>query len=385
MARGPACASSRGLISRAPVGAVHCPRPERSSLSLPFRRLPGLPFRRLCVVATAAALGVLAVPAVAVAHSSAPVIAVDYQAKLARSAIAPGVTARVIDGNRKLELTVRPPHTVVVEGYGGEPFLRFDRAVVSVNERSPTAVTNKLTESGATPALDKGARPRWRSVSRSQQFAWHDHRLALVPGSMVRTGRIGTWSIPVRVDGAPLRVEGGLWHDRGAPVWPWLIVLAAAVGAATAVALRASPHMRRTTVYACAGVAGSSFLFASSGFSLAHSTPGTWVSMSLPFVIATIAIGVFVLRSELRYAVATGVGLVVVAESLGQLSVFLHGYVISVFAAPVARGAVAVALLGGLIASIVALTGLFSDRSGRPSRAPVKSPPKLAIPKGRRR
>lgn len=352
---------------------------------MPFPRLPGLPFRRLRLVAVAAALGTLALPAVAEAHSSAPVIAVDYEARLDRAAIAAGVTARVIDGNRKLELTVRAPHTVVVEGYGGEPFLRFDTAGVSVNERSLTAVTNKLTRKGATPALEKAATPQWRPISRSNRFAWHDHRLALVPGSMAGTGRIGTWSIPLRVDGTPLRARGGLWHDPGAPVWPWLIVLVAAAGAAAAVALRGSSQQRRSTVYSCVVVAGASFLLASSGFSLAHSTSGTWVSVSLPFVIAAIAMGVFVLRPELRYAIAAGVGLLVVAETLSQLSVFLHGYVISVFAAPVVRGAVAAALLGGLIASIIALTGLFSDRSKRPARAPVKQPPRLAIPKGRRR
>jgi hypothetical protein len=354
-------------------------------LPFPSPRLPGLPFRRLRLMASAAALATLVLPAVAEAHSSAPVIAVDYEAKLARSAIAPGVTARVIDGNRKLELTVRPPHTVVVEGYGGEPFLRFDRAGVSVNERSLTAVTNKLTESGATPALDKGARPRWQVLNRSHQFAWHDHRLALVPGSMARTGRVGTWSIPVRVDGAPIRVQGGLWHDPGAPRWPWLILLVAAVGAAVAVTARGSSRLRRSTVYVSAAAAGISFVVASSGFALAHSTPGTWVGVMLPFVIAAIVVAVFVLRPELRYAVAAGVGLVVVAESLGQLSVFLHGYVISVLAAPVVRGAVALSLLGGLVASIVALTGLFNDRSRRAAPAPVKHSPKLAIPKGRRR
>jgi hypothetical protein len=352
---------------------------------LPFPRLPGLPFRRLRRVAVAAALGTLALPAVAEAHSSAPVIAVDYEAKLARSSIGPGVTARVLDGNRKLELTVSPPHTVVVEGYGGEPFLRFDGAGVSVNERSLTAVTNKLTAKGAAPAVAKGATPRWRPISLSRRFAWHDHRLALVPGSMTGTGRIGTWSIPVRVDGAPLRVQGGLWHDTGPPVWPWLILLLAAVGAAVAVALRGNSRLRRTTVYVCAALAGTSFLLASSGFSLAHSTPGTWVSVALPFVIAAIAAGAFVLRPELRYGIAAGVGLLVVAESLSQLSVFMHGYVISELAAPLARGAVAVALVGGLIASTVALTGLFSDPARRPSRAPVKAPPKLAVPKGRRR
>ena len=352
---------------------------------MPFPRVPGLSFRRLRLVVVAAALATLALPAVAEAHSSTSVIAVDYEAKLARAAIATGVTARVIDGNRKLELMVRPPHAVVVEGYGGEPFLRFDGAGVSVNERSLTAVTNKLTERGATPALNKAAPPRWRSISASHQFAWHDHRLALVPGSTAGTGRIGTWSIPVLVDGAPLRVEGGLWHNPGAPVWPWLILVLAAVGAAVTVAVRGSSRLRRTSVYVCVALAGAAFLLASSGFALAPSARGVWVTVALPFAFAAIAIGVFLLRPELRYPIAAGVGVLVVAESLGQLSVFVHGYVISALAAPVARGAVAVALLGGLVASIIALTGLFSDRSSRAARTPVKQPPKLAIPKGRRR
>ena len=350
-----------------------------------FPSVPGLPFCRLRVVVVAAALGALALPATGEAHSSASVIAVDYEAKLARSVITTGVTARVIDGNRKLQLTVSSPHTVVVEGYGGEPFLRFDGTGVSVNERSLTAVTNKLTERGATPALDNGAQPRWQSIGKGHQFAWHDHRLAVVAGSMTGTGRVGSWSVPIRVDGAPVRVQGGLWHVPAAPVWPWLILALAAVGTAIAVAVRGSSRLRRSTVYACVLVAGASFLAASSGFSLAHSTPGTWVSVSLPFVIAAIAIVVFVLRPELRFAVAAGVGLLIVAESISELNVFRHGYVVSALAAPVARGAVAVAFLGGVIASIISLTALFSDRSKRVARAPLKQPPKLAIPKGRRR
>ena len=273
---------------------------------MPFPRLLGLPARRLRLVASVVALGVLALPSIAEAHGSAPVIAVDYQARLARSMIAEGVTARVIDGNRKLELTVRPPHTVVVDGYGGEPFLRFDSSGVSVNERSLTAVTNKLTQPGATPTLNHAARPRWRSISHSHQFAWHDHRLALVPGSMARTGRVGTWWVPVLVDGARRRVQGGLWHVPRAPVWPWLIVLVAAAGVAIAVAKRGSSRLQRTTVYVSVVVAGTSFLFASSGFTLAHSTPGTWVGVTVPFVIAAIAVAVFVLGPELRYATAAG-------------------------------------------------------------------------------
>jgi len=353
---------------------------------LPFSRRPGVPARRLRLVVVVAVLGALALPSIAEAHSSSPVIAVDFEARLARSVIADGVTARVIDGNRRLELTVRAPHTVVVVGYGGEPFLRFDPAGVWVNERSLTAVSNKLTEPGATPALDRAALPHWQSLTQSHTYAWHDHRLALVPGSMAAIGRVGTWTVPMLVDGRSLRVGGGLWHDPGPLLWPWLVLLgalAAAVG--VALALRAGRRLRHAVVHACAVVAGASFLIATSGFALARSTSATWASVAVPFVVAAAALAVFGFRPELRYAVAAAVALIVLAESLSQTSVFLHGFVISDLPAPVARAAVAVALLGGLVASVAAITGLFRERPRRPARAPVKPPPALAIPKGRRR
>jgi hypothetical protein len=138
-------------------------------------------------------------------------------------------------------------------------------------------------------------------------------------------------------------------------------------------------------VYVCVAVAGASFLVASSGFSLAHSTPGAWLSISLPFVIGTIAAAVFILRPELRYGIAACAGMLILAEGLSQLSVFLHGYVISTLGTPVARGAVAVAVLGGLVASVIALVSLFSNRTWRPAPVHVKTTPKLAIPRGRRR
>ena len=350
-----------------------------------FPRLLGAPLRRLSLAAVVAALVALALPALGQAHSSSRVIAVDYEARLARAVIADGVEARVIDGNRKLELKVRAPHTALVLGYGGEPFLRFAPSGVWVNERSLTAVTNRLTREGSTPALDKTAPPRWRALSRSNRFAWHDHRLALVPGSMARTGRVGTWSIPVTIDGQPLRIEGGLWHHTGPPLWPWPILLVAATCTGVFLAVRGAARTRRAAAYTCVAVAGAAYLLATSGFTLAHSSSGTWVSVSLPLVIAVIAVAVFVLRPELRYAVAGGVGLLVLAESVGQLSVFRHGYVISALPAPVARAAVAVAVLGAQVASIIAVTRLFGDRPRRVAPRSVKPAPGLAIPKGRRR
>ena len=359
-------------------------------MNVPLLRLVGSRVTRTRIVSVAA-LGVLAFPAAAQAHSASPVIAVDYVARLSRSSVADGVTARVIDGNRKLELTVAAPRTVTVIGYGGEPFLRFNRAGVFVNERSLTAVTNKLTRQNTAPALDKGTRPQWQLITQRHRFAWHDHRLALVPGPRAATGRIGDWSIPLEVEGKALRVEGGLWHARGPPLWPWLVLLAVAVGAGAALAILAGRSLKRGAAVACAAVAGTSFLVATWGFARAQSTSGTWASLTLPVVVAFVALAVFVSRPHLRYAVAGVVGILVLTEATSELSIFGHGYVISVLPAGVARAAVAVALMGGLIASIVALTGLLRDGGGaaprikRPTNRPVKPPPRLAIPRGRQR
>jgi hypothetical protein len=340
---------------------------------------------------TIAILCALAFPTVAQAHSSSSVIAIDDVARLARPSVATGVTARVIDGNRKLELSVLAPRTAVVIGYGGEPFLRFARAGVFVNERSLTAVTNKLTSRGAVPGLDAGSRPQWQLIVRGHRFAWHDHRLALAPGLKTRNGYVGDWSIPLEVDGKPLRIEGGLWHARGPLLWPWLAFLAAVLGAGTALAIRGNPRQKRNAAYGCATVAGTSFLLAASGFTLTRSTGSRWASLVIPAAVAVGALAVFLLQPHLRTIVAGIVGVVVVAESSRELSVFGHGFVISALPAGVTRIAVAVALAGGLVTSIVVLAGLLRDDAqaargaNRPAKRPVKPPPRFAVPKGRQR
>jgi hypothetical protein len=342
--------------------------------------------------AVTAILCALVFPAVAQAHSTSSVIAVDDVARLTRSSVAVGVTARVVDGNRKLDLSVSAPHTAVVIGYGGEPFLRFARMGVFVNERSLTAVTNKLTRRGALPALDKGARPKWQLVAHGDRFAWHDHRLALAPGRETGTGRIGDWSIPLEVDGKPLRIEGGLWHARGPPLWPWLVFLAVVLGAGIALAVWGHPQHKRNAAYGCVAVAGTALLVATSGFALAQSTGSSWATLALPVIVALVVLAVFVVQPNLRHLVAGIVGVVVIAESASELSVFGHGFVISAFPAGVERMAIAVALAGGLLTTIVVAVGLFSGEGesapklpGRAAKKLVKPPPRFAIPKGRQR
>ena len=104
----------------------------------------------------------------------------------------------MLDGDRKLELRVARSHTVVVLGYAGEPYLRFSPQGVAVNERSPTALANKLTASGATPALDPGATPSWSLLAVTERYAWHDHRLGPKPGHAYGRGAVAALGDPGR-------------------------------------------------------------------------------------------------------------------------------------------------------------------------------------------
>jgi hypothetical protein len=142
-------------------------------------------------IVTALALCGLVLPGRADAHGKSNVIALDYQARLTAGAVVTsGVRARVLDGDRKLELTVETSRTVIVRGYGGEPFLRFSARGAEVNLDSPTAVADKLTPRRAVPVMSPTAPPRWSLLTSGHRLTWHDHRLGPRPGIDAGVGRV---------------------------------------------------------------------------------------------------------------------------------------------------------------------------------------------------
>jgi hypothetical protein len=158
---------------------------------------------RSSVIGVAVALGALAAPTAALAHGTAPVTALDFEARITSVGGPVGsIEAQVIDGDRKLSLQVKGSNTVVVLGCAGEPFLRFARDGVAVNERSPTAVTNKLVKPGS-PALDAHAAPVWSLKTSRHSFTWYDHRLGPKPGHRYGEGDAG---------GAMLTGLAALWR-----------------------------------------------------------------------------------------------------------------------------------------------------------------------------
>ena len=97
------------------------------------------------VACCSSCLASLSVPASAAAHLKSGTLSTDFEARVgALRPAAPGVAARVLDGDQRLELRVEPGSVVVVLGLLGEPFLRFSPSGVEANVASPTASSTRV-------------------------------------------------------------------------------------------------------------------------------------------------------------------------------------------------------------------------------------------------
>jgi len=295
----------------------------------------------------------LGLPSTAQAHSGSAVVALDYRATIAP--LGPGlrgIVASVQDGDRKLRLAVDRSRTVEVLGDAGEPFLRFSRHGAFVNERSQTALANRLVGS-ALLTLDPHARPSWKLLASSPTFAWHDHRLAPpLPSGLGST----SWSIPLVVDGTPRRLGGEFTRFHRPALWPWALAALAILGAATAVMV-AWRSLERPAAVIWAVVATAAALVTVTGFALGGAygqrTRYTELGAALVLALAGTACLLFLRRS--RTAVAGILGALAAVAGLGAVSVFFHGVVVSALPALAARTTALVALCGGIAAVMLSL------------------------------
>jgi hypothetical protein len=162
-----------------------------------------------------------------------------------------GVFARVLDGDRRLLLRNVSGKTIVILGYGREPYLRFDPHGVWENVASLTAAVNRPGAKTPPPKLNPNARPRWRKVGDGPGFAWHEHRIhtsgepPVVSRAPDRRHFILYWRIPARANGKPFAIKGFLGYApapaakaEGGVDW-WLPAVAATGGVATLAAVLA--------------------------------------------------------------------------------------------------------------------------------------------------
>ena len=154
-----------------------------------------------------------------------------------------GLAVHVVDGDDQVELTNTGGREIVIDGYEGEPYLRFTREGVFENQRSPAAYLNDERFANVTvpESADPKAAPEWKAVAAGVSYAWHDHRVhwmspALPPKVEAAKDvehHIFDWEVPGTVDGERLTIDGSLDYvppkNGGFPVG-----LLLAVGAASA-------------------------------------------------------------------------------------------------------------------------------------------------------
>jgi hypothetical protein len=299
-----------------------------------------------------AVLAALALPAGAAAHGRAATVALDYRLQLARAATAiPGVHARILDGDRSLELRVDPGHVVVVKGLLNEPVIRIDGAGTWVNAASATALADKLVAKAGAG---------WEHIGTGRAYAWHDHRLAPPPAT--RPGLAGRFVIPITVDGHGSAIAGTFWRSARPAPWPWLAGAIALVGAVVLLARR-SPWRPALTIGLGAG-AGLAALVAVTTFAVRDAPTGrtAWLQVAAGFVIGIVLVGLLIRLHGRRRAHAAGVvGAIAAAASIGSLSVFWHGVVISALPANLARLACGLALVGGAAAAALSFLPDFDE------------------------
>ncbi len=169
-----------------------------------------------------------------------------------------GIFVNVIGGDDRLRLANYSGEQILVLGYAGEPYLRFEKKGVYENFRSPNAYLDRFRyPPGEAPTTaDPRAPPRWVKVADGTTFEWHDHRIhwrshdppPAVKDEPDKVHLLFNWRVPGRAEGKPFLVKGFLGYspppktddDRG-----WVVPTAAGVGAAALAALGVGLWARR--------------------------------------------------------------------------------------------------------------------------------------------
>jgi hypothetical protein len=179
-------------------------------------------------VATALVALCVAAPA-AVAHEGNP----NYRSEVRSIAPAvPGLDARVLNFDDRIEFVYTGDRDLVVEGYRGEPYLRFrPGGRVEVNRRSPAGYLNedRFAQAEVPAGADDRAAPEWRTIAGNGRYDWHDHRIHWMgEGSLPpqvedesKPVRVFGWRIPVVVAGRRAAVRGRLdWLGKDSGGFP---------------------------------------------------------------------------------------------------------------------------------------------------------------------
>ena len=157
----------------------------------------------------------------------------------------PGLRLKVLYGDDQILLDNRSGKTVVVEGYSGEPYLRFSPGGIFVNVKSPAGYLNqdRYARVEVPKSATATAKPVWQQLAGGHVWAWHDHRIhymnpiapVRIRNAPRRPHHVFDWKVSATENGKPFLIEGSLDYrppPRKNQSFPlaFVIVLATAIG-----------------------------------------------------------------------------------------------------------------------------------------------------------
>ncbi len=336
-------------------------------------------------------LASLALAGPAQAHVGGGAAGSDFDARvLSVSPAVPGLSVQVLQFGDEFEVVNEGAVDVLVPGYSDEPYLRIGPDGVWRNRNSPATWLN-LDRYGTAAAdlpagVDASAEPEWEQVSTESAYIWHDHRThwmteGLLPPRVAaapdRPHTVSAWTVPLRVDGRDVAVDGVLtWSPPPSPwtVWPAY----AAIALVTVAAGLFLPGPRPLGALLLVGAAAALWHAASTPEPAASlgSHAGALASAFLPAVTAAVVAGLGWVAARRGRGVMTGLmaltlGWLLLVQGLPDADVLWTANVVSNGPAWVARIAVAllVALGAGLVGGGLAAVRRFREPQASPAVA----------------
>jgi hypothetical protein len=312
-------------------------------------------------------VGALATPASA--HTLSGVQATNYRSRI--TSITPpvaGVSVRLIDLGRKVELVNRTKQTVQVLGYSNEPYLRVGPAGVFVNQKSPTFYLNRSTSTATQQTVPKQysatAPPVWYRTGAGPRATWPDRRTrqegadpVAVVNNRHKPVTVSTWTIALAYGTSPVTVSGTITYEPPPSGATWLAITLVAFAVTAGLGLLGRWHLALAAALAL--VVALNMVDAAGSAVVSGGSHWAEVGRMLPslpvWLLALFTIGPLERKSEGGLVALAVVGFFIAAfNGLGGLSSLLRSQVPFAWDGNVSRWATSLALgIGfGLLAAV---------------------------------
>ncbi len=130
-----------------------------------------------------------------------------------------GVRLEMLNRDDRIELENRSGKDVVILGYDDEPYARIKAdGTVEVNTNSKAYYLNEDRFGSAPVPESLPSEPKWKRLSASGRFEWHDHRAHYMgkgrPPQVKdpdRRQKVFDWEVPLQAGGSPAAITGTLF------------------------------------------------------------------------------------------------------------------------------------------------------------------------------